>query len=314
MKNKIYVVGGSLIDICGYSFEPLKEKDSNPGNISLSLGGVGRNIAENASMLEDEVYLVSAFSCDSFGQLLKDACKKAHINCEYSIDVKDVQSGLYLALLDEHKDMHIAMSDVRILEELTCEHIEKVLTKVKSEDTLVIDTNLNKDLIAYLLDNKKCQIAMDPISSIKAQKLKDLNLCNIDIFKPNVYEAEMFTNIRIVDKESALANLDYFIKRGIKEVIISLGDRGVLFANKDSRLWLSHKHFEPVNASGAGDAFLAAYLVYRKRVGCLKALHYAIGAAVLAISSVDTINHQLCDTILESKIKELNIEEINLCI
>lgn len=314
MKNKIFVVGGSLIDICGYSFEPLKEKDSNPGNISLSLGGVGRNIAENASMLEDEVYLVSAFSSDPFGRLLKEACEKANINCDYSIDVENIQSGLYLALLDEHKDMHIAMSDVRILESLTSEHIESVLAKVRDEDTLVIDTNLNKEIIAYLLDNKKCQIAMDPISTIKAQKLKDLNLSNIDIFKPNVYEAEMFTQIKIEDATSALANLDYFINRGIKEVIISLGERGVLFANEGNRLWLSHKHFEPVNASGAGDAFLATYLVYRKRVGCLKALHYAIGAAVLAISSEDTINHELCDTILENKIKELNIKELNLCI
>ena len=39
------VVGGVNVDIGGRSFAPLVAADSNPGTISLSLGGVGRNIA-----------------------------------------------------------------------------------------------------------------------------------------------------------------------------------------------------------------------------------------------------------------------------
>ena len=48
-KNLPYAVvcGGVNIDIGAHSFAPLRAKDSNPGKVELSLGGVGRNIAHN---------------------------------------------------------------------------------------------------------------------------------------------------------------------------------------------------------------------------------------------------------------------------
>ena len=49
------VIGGVNIDIGGHSFQPLIPADSNPGKISVSLGGVGRNIAHNLSLLGTDV-------------------------------------------------------------------------------------------------------------------------------------------------------------------------------------------------------------------------------------------------------------------
>ena len=43
------VVGGFNVDIGGRAFGPLISGDSNPGCVSVSLGGVGRNIAHNLS-------------------------------------------------------------------------------------------------------------------------------------------------------------------------------------------------------------------------------------------------------------------------
>ena len=52
-KNLPYAVvcGGVNIDIGAHSFAPLRAKDSNPGKVELSLGGVGRNIAHNMRLL-----------------------------------------------------------------------------------------------------------------------------------------------------------------------------------------------------------------------------------------------------------------------
>ena len=46
----VAVVGGVNIDIGGQPFRPLIPQDSNPGRVSVSLGGVGRNIAHKQSM------------------------------------------------------------------------------------------------------------------------------------------------------------------------------------------------------------------------------------------------------------------------
>ena len=49
------VVGGVNIDIGGRSYGPLVARDSNPGRVQMSLGGVGRNIAHNMALLGLEV-------------------------------------------------------------------------------------------------------------------------------------------------------------------------------------------------------------------------------------------------------------------
>ena len=55
------IVGGVNVDIGGHSFAPLVDSDSNPGRVSMSLGGVGRNIAHNASLLGVDVRLLTAY-------------------------------------------------------------------------------------------------------------------------------------------------------------------------------------------------------------------------------------------------------------
>ena len=45
----------------GRPYQKLNLYDSNPGQVKLSLGGVARNIAENAVKMNAEVYLMSLF-------------------------------------------------------------------------------------------------------------------------------------------------------------------------------------------------------------------------------------------------------------
>ena len=54
-RGKIAVVGGANMDIGGFPSAALVPGDSNPGQVRMSVGGVGRNIAENAARLGLEV-------------------------------------------------------------------------------------------------------------------------------------------------------------------------------------------------------------------------------------------------------------------
>ena len=54
------VVGGVNVDIGGASFAPLVGADSNPGKVSVTLGGVGRNIAHNLRLMGTDVRMMTA--------------------------------------------------------------------------------------------------------------------------------------------------------------------------------------------------------------------------------------------------------------
>ena len=73
---KLYCIGGTTIDLVGRPYQKLNLYDSNPGQVKLSLGGVARNIAENAVKMNAEVYLMSLFGKDALGQFAYQQCEK----------------------------------------------------------------------------------------------------------------------------------------------------------------------------------------------------------------------------------------------
>ena len=227
MEERICVIGGSNIDICGASIEPLRNFDSNPGIVTVRYGGVGRNIAQILALLETRTQLVSVFSSDSYGQMMKADCESMGIDTSASIVTGAYPSSMYIAILNSNHDMQVAMSDMRNLREMTPAHLDKVLSGLTKNDMIVIDANLDMECIRYIAVNAPCPIAADPVSASKCTRLAEV-LSSISIFKPNVYEAEQLSGIRITDVESGRRCLDWFLDRGVKEILISMAEQGVL--------------------------------------------------------------------------------------
>ena len=71
-KNYVIGIGAANFDISGRSINPLIDRDSNPGFMNISVGGVTRNILENISRIGYPTKLLSAVGDDSAGQLILD--------------------------------------------------------------------------------------------------------------------------------------------------------------------------------------------------------------------------------------------------
>lgn len=310
--SKIIVIGGANIDIIGQSSDSLRLHDSNPGLIHLSFGGVGRNIAENAARLNQEVYLLSVFSQDSLGEMLLKHCMDLGIHCEYS-KVDKAASSSYLAILDTNNDMHVAIADMRLLDQMTTSDIDRIIPLIQPDDICVLDTNLPSRLIQYCVDHIKAIIALDPISTHKAEKVKMI-LGKLDIFKPNQYEAAALCGFPLKDETAIIKALHYFADQGIAEIIISCEDRGIYAYDHHTMVHYQTHLDHIVNATGAGDALFGAYLSYT----CMaypftKALEYAIGASVINLRSEETVALDLSQDTLEHLMPLLTIKKETLC-
>ena len=103
----IVVIGGANIDFKGRPYEKLMERTSNPGEVNISFGGVGRNIAHNLALLCVPVTFLSAIGDDEWGKkLLEETGKdrgegKAGVQVNDVIKLSNVQTGIYLAILNE---------------------------------------------------------------------------------------------------------------------------------------------------------------------------------------------------------------------
>jgi ribokinase len=108
----------------------------------------------------------------------------------------------------------------------------------------------------------------------------------IDYLTPNEAEASFYTNKEINSEEACRESANYFLDRGVKNIIITLGDRGCFFKNKNEEFLVSSKKFSfpVVDTTGAGDAFNGALSVSlaegKRNLEAVKFANLAAGISV----------------------------------
>mgnify|MGYP001538418816 CR=1 FL=1 len=152
-KNLPYAVvcGGVNIDIGAHSFAPLRAKDSNPGKVELSLGGVGRNIAHNMRLLGVPTYLLTAVGGDSRASQVEESCKELGIDLSHALRVPDGRTSTYVFVGDSDGDMAVAVADMEICEKLTPDYFASQKELLDGAAAVVVDANLPRESIACLL-------------------------------------------------------------------------------------------------------------------------------------------------------------------
>jgi len=257
---KIAVIGGANTDICGAPSGKLLLKDSNPGRLSVKPGGVGRNIAHDLILLGSEILFVTALGTDMFSKNILESCTLLGMDMSKCLVVEGGRGCTYLYITDETGDMHIAVSDMGILENITPEYIESVMPAVNGCDAIVIDANISAAAAKRVCELAQVPVFADPVSMAKSVKLQGV-LDKLAMLKPNRYEAEALTGES--DPERAALAL---VERGVKAAYVSCGEKGMIAADKNGAVCTEAEKLNIVNANGAGDASMAA-IVYATMLG-----------------------------------------------
>ena len=299
----VAVCGGVNIDIGAHSFAPLRAKDSNPGKVELSLGGVGRNIAHNMRLLGLNVELLTALGGDSRAAQVEESCKTLGIGLSRALRVPDGRTSTYVFVGGSDGDMAVAVADMEICGRLTPDYFASQLAFLNGAAAVVLDTNLPRESLAYLAEHCTAPLFVDPVSTAKAEKLSGL-LGHVHTLKPNRIEAELLTGVKITDGKSLRAAADALLLQGVQRVFLSLGEGGVLAAQRGETQIVPICKADAVNATGAGDAMMAA-LVWSYLTGRSLAESAAAGtaAAALAVESEETINPKLSAEAVEARMK-----------
>jgi len=171
----VVVIGGANIDLRGRSGEVLERHTSSPGKINVGSGGVGRNIAHNLALLSVPVTLLSAVGDDGEGIRILEETGKAGVKTDQMIISGEHPTGIYLAILDEKGEMEVAVSDMKILEEISLEYLRSKAYLIKESKIVVMDTNIPEESIEYVVDlcNKvDVPLLIEPVSVEKAKKVR----------------------------------------------------------------------------------------------------------------------------------------------
>lgn len=295
------VVGGVNMDIGGKSFAPLVESDSNPGTVSVSLGGVGRNIAHNLSLMGTDVRMLTAFGDDVHGQRVAASCSELGIDLSHGLRIAGGTTSTYLYLMDEKGEMALAVSDMEICKKITPAYLAANLSLLQNAQLIIADANIPAESLVFLAENCTSSLFCDPVSTAKAEKLRPI-LGKIHTLKPNKLEAELLSGVKIETMEDVAKAADKLLALGVHRLFISLGADGVYAAMGSQRIHLPNLPGHMVNTTGCGDAFMAAIgWAYLEGMDLKETALAGLAAGAIAMESEETINPAMSATALRTR-------------
>ena len=298
------VVGGVNMDIGGCSNAPLVAEDSNPGRVRMSLGGVGRNIAHNLSLMGTDVRMLTAFGDDLYGQKIAASCSELGIDVSHALRLAGEHTSTYLYITGPEGEMALAVSDMSICDRITPAYLASNLALLQNAQVIVCDTNIPAESLVYLAENCNVPIFCDPVSTVKAEKLRPI-LGRLHTLKPNKLEAELLSGVPIHGKEDVEKAAQVLLSTGLRRVFISLGAEGCYGATHSESRWMPNFPVHMVNTTGCGDAFMAALVwAYLEGTDLKGTLTAGLSASSIAIETTQTINPAMSATLLKERINQ----------
>lgn len=288
----VVVVGAVNMDICGTPFTKLITRDSNPGIVRHTPGGVGRNIAHNLRLLDVPVKFLTAFGNDLYASELQASCSELGMDISDAV-YTDLQTSSYLYITDETGEMMLAVCDTDVADSIDETYLKSKLDILNHADLVMFDGNLTERSVRFLGEHVTVPLFADPVSCKKAQRLVPV-LSELHTFKPNDIEAMFLTGAE-TPEEAAGALVDM----GIRRVFVSCGGDGIIAAEKNHIVHLPCEKTTLVNTTGGGDSSMAALAwAFTQGMDLEQSARAALKAGAVTVGVEETIAPHLCADLL----------------
>ncbi|WP_186431601.1 ribokinase [Clostridium sp. BSD9I1] len=256
MKNSICVLGSLNMDIV------LKvERMVRSGETILAKGfdkipgGKGANQAVAARRLGTNVYMVGKVGNDDNGHSLVEALKNDDVNLEYLYtDEKEPTGMAIIPVDDEGNNSIIVVSGSNMA--ITSEDIKKSEKAIINSKVLItqFETPAEVSIEAFKMAKENGVITI--LNPAPARKVPEELLKYTDIIAPNETEAYELTGIKVDSENTIKEAAKTFLDKGVKFVLITLGERGAALVSKDEFCIVPAHKVKAIDTTAAGDSFI----------------------------------------------------------
>jgi pseudouridine kinase len=308
-RRQIIVVGGACLDVKAMaSLSPLLAGTSNPGTVTVSFGGVARNIAENLARLELPVGLVTAIGNDLFGRALQDHCRDAGIDGRFLC--LPGNTDLYSVVFSAAGEMAVAIGALSCADRLDQTFVAEQQDFLLSAHVLVCDANLSSDAllaVGQIARDAGIPFVIEPVSVRKASRLRPLLQARIPItlLTPNRSELAVLAGRSSQSDADVVLCCQLLQTRRVGTLIVGLGERGAFVSAPGHDAFIEAATEQVNDVTGAGDAALAAALwAIDAGFDWLAAARAGQYAAGLTVATVATVSDALNPRYLLGKLAE----------
>jgi ribokinase len=257
------------------------------GNSFLRVpGGKGANQAVAASRLQGDVVMAGKLGNDIFADEFLEILKNEGIDTQYVLRDSALPTGIGNVTVDETGNNRIIVVPGANLayQPTDLNAIEDVIQKAS---VVMLQLEMHMATVEHAVDLAYKYGVPVILNPAPARALSDELLKKVTYLTPNKAEAEQLSDMKICDKKDVKRSADVLLRKGVKNVIITLEKDGAYFANASEERFIPGFEVQPVDTVAAGDSFngaLAVAIVQGKDLKQAVGFANAVGAL--------TVTHQ----------------------
>jgi len=280
---KVFVIGSLNMDLTiGAPKMPERGETVHGGGFMVTPGGKGANQATALARLGAETLMVGCVG-NAFGKELIASLSASGADTRFIETKEDVSSGIAVIVVSGGDNRIILDhgANFRVGKEL----VDRALNEAEAGDFLVLQLEIELETVAYALAEAKKKGMVTVLNPAPAAQLPATVFQNVDYFTPNQSETQFYTGIYPDGEESAKRAAAVLKEKGVKNVIITLGEQGSACVSENGFVKAEAVPAEAVDTTAAGDTYVGAFVTKLSEGANLEeAMRFASAAAAVTVT------------------------------
>ena len=279
--EKIVVVGSMNMDI---TIEmpriPANGETQLAERLFMFPGGKGGNQAVGVGKLGGQVYMIGCLGNDVDGKQLYAGLAENHVHMDGVTFDTQFPSGKAYISVDRNGESSIVVYQGANMN-LDISQMKRYSYLFENAKYCLLSLEIPASIVEYVIHvcgRNQTEVILKPSA---VEKIKEELFSEIAYFVPNEKELHML----VAGEQSVEEKAEILRRKGIKNVIVTLGARGCYLRNEEMSVHFKGTGFEPIDTTGGADSFISALAVYLSEGRTLvQAIQYAVYASGITVT------------------------------
>lgn len=286
----IAVIGSNMVDLITYIQEMPKAGETlEAPDFEIGCGGKGANQAVAAAKLGAQVMMVSKVGDDLFADNTVKNLQHFGVDTRFVDVVTGVSSGVAPIFVDPQSQNRILIIK-GANNHLLPDDVDRASEALAHCRLIILQLEIPLATVYHVIDfarRHQVPVILNPAPA--SRELDIARVCQCDFFMPNETELEILTGMPVDSDENVLRAGRSLLARGLKNLIITLGQRGSVWLTGDQVHRVAPVSVDAQDTSGAGDAFIGCFAHFYVRDGDIRqAMTYASAYAAYSVRTRGT--------------------------
>lgn len=254
-------------------------------------GGKGINISKVLATLGEKTF-ATGFLGGITGKAVAKELSRMHIDHQFITIDGETRENIKIFDNKDHKTYELneigPSCDLQNFNKL----IMLLKSIVKPKDVVIISGSapfdFDADIYKVMINQIKGLVSMIILDTSK-DWFKEGITAIPDLIKPNLEELKQYSKKDLSDETMMIEEALKICRLGVKEVLLSLGDKGSLYVSLDAVYRIHIPKIEVKKTVGAGDALLAGFISSKPKYGIIEALSRAAAISLAHVSEQQDI-------------------------